>query len=443
MIELPTGVVMVMCLVACGKTDATRPPGATSQPSMRAIAAPSATSYGAPDASSAAPLEGCTVQSSETLDDHEGTPSAEGTQSVENVRIVANPAGTIVTWERQANYQIGDTWRAPVVAMRSNEGKFAATTFPVMSYAAASYGRIAPLGGTERFVTWGVRNMRGMELWKGVPKMSIRETGTEILTPPARSIATPNHQVRGLVASHGVAVVWASASSCFLNCESFGPPWLGVFSLTDPKAKPIKLLQPSKDGEDPVPALAMTESAGIVVYREKKALYRVWLDAKGAPTGPAVVVAEGEVGAPAVAMTNHGAVVMWAQRGDKSLPYALHWQRIERADVDKPSTLHTVTGTGSAFAPSLLVDEGRAWATWMEGDGGTKGEIRMASLPLEVSSPEHAVASIVVSTSEETNARDPEIAGSITAPQVVYAAFSKSRPGGVVRLATLHCGAKP
>jgi hypothetical protein len=413
------------------------------QPASATVVAVGAPRDAAP--AEAAVDRGCSLVARQAVDDGGGKPSEYGSEYVENLRLLASSDTNIVTWERQTQHQVGDPWRAPVIAIQKGAAPFSILELPVMAYAAATYGYAAPLSPTEPFVTWGVRNNHGFEVWSGIPKLEGVPGMQDVKTPALRWIATPYHQVKGFVQSNGIALGFANASSCFVDCESFGPRWLGTFSLTDAKAKPAKIAQPSEDNDAPALALAMGDAGGIAAYRDKKALRFVWLDAKGVPTSSTpIVFAEGDVGAPALAIAGKTALVVWAQRAKKSEPYTMMWQQLDYGAPLPPSAVkHAITGTGSAFAPGLLFDGKSAVLTWMEGDGESKGEIRMGMLRLNKEATETAIDSLAVSEAEEKNARDPEVSGTPERPVIAYSSFSSKRPGGLVRLAQLQCGTAP
>jgi hypothetical protein len=440
------GAWVCISLLSCKSTQGAKqggpPPATLPQSSATAIAVGSAQKVATP---AVAREPGCSIATRQAVDDGGGKPNENGGEFVENVRVVANNDVNVLTWERQTQHIMGDPWRAPVIAIQKGSAPFSILELPVLAYAAASYGYAGTLSPTEPFVTWGVRNYRGFEVWSGIPKLEGPPGMQLVKTKALRSFETTYHQVRGFVVSNGIALGMANASSCFVNCPSFGPLWIGTFSLTDAKAKPAKLAQPAEDNVAPALALAMGDTGGIAAYRDKNALRFVWLDAKGAPTsGTPIVFAEGDVGAPALALAGKTALLVWAQRATKTDAYTMMWQRLDYgATANAAKHAITSTGSGSAFAPGLVFDGKSAVVTWMEGDGESKGEVRMGMLPLNQEAGDSAIDSIVVSEADEKNARDPEISGTPQRPVIAYSAFSAKRPGGIVRLAQLQCGRAP
>jgi hypothetical protein len=84
----------------------------------------------------------------------------------------------------------------------------------------------------------------------------------------------------------------------------------------------------------------------------------------------------------------------------------------------------------------MLLEEGRGLLSWMEGDGSASGAIYAAEWRTGMTSLGEALR---ISDTAEANARDPELGGSVARATLVYATFSKARPGGNVRLAEVVC----
>jgi hypothetical protein len=184
------------------------------------------------------------------------------------------------------------------------------------------------------------------------------------------------------------------------------------------------------------PAIAMDERGGVGAYRIDGALSLVFVDAGGGLAAPPVEIDRGEVGAPALAVAEGRALVTWAKRASAKDPYVLHWMLLDLAARDIPAA-RTWATAGGAFAPTVVTDGTHAVIAWMEGDDGKRGKILVARTRLDRA---EALDGIPVSLDTEGNARDPEIAGPASAPTVVYAVFTKQRPGGVARLARVTCG---
>lgn len=125
--------------------------------------------------------------------------------------------------------------------------------------------------------------------------------------------------------------------------------------------------------------------------------------------------------------------------GDRLEPYEIRWARVEHGATAVPR-FEVLSTTESAFAPAVITNGVDAGIAWLEGDASGKGAVRAARLALDGKASPVAVA---VSPPDEPNARDPELSGTLDAPALVYTSISKTRPGGVVRLARLGCVGSP
>jgi len=259
-------------------------------------------------------------------------------------------------------------------------------------------------------------------------------------TPPARTVFTPRQYVKTFVASGDVALAIVIEGACDDICGACGAaPWRYALVTRglDPahKATARIVLAASDTDADKIdaPALAMTTSGGIAAFRTKGVLSYVWLDPAGKPIGDAIELDRGDVGAPAVGTAGGAAVLVWAKRNTKTEPYALHTARMLFRQALGP--VSTIPTKGSAFAPAVLAQDDGVAVAWMEGDSGTRGEIHLAR---DWSSKTFPSSDIVISGAE-TNARDPEISGTVAEPLVVWQSFTKERPAGVLRVARTFC----
>jgi hypothetical protein len=410
-------------------------PTATTEPSLLGSAAPAPAPAGASSEG-----RGCSLESSEVLDDKSGflqqmaVPAAE---KLESLRIAVSGTDTNVTWDRVAGPEFSDTYRAPVLARKEGAKPFVIREMPSMGTACSTYGYGAPLAEAGAFVTWGVANSRGLDLWDDIPQVDNFQT-----SPPKKFIETKGQYLNELVASGGFALVHSTFISwdpCLQQDsdpnqgEPKRTPWLGVYKLSEPNAPPKKITTPKKG--DVVPALAMGSEGGLAAYREGSQLQLVWLDSAGAMVSAPRMIAQGEVGAPAVALHGQRALIAWAQRPSKDAPYTLRWAVMPLRSAAPLQTRAGATET-PGFAPGVLLGAEQALITWTEGKGTSQGAVFAASFRPETN---ETLVPIRISAVAEPNARDSEVAGPIEAPTLVYASFTNARPGGVAKLAKLRC----
>jgi hypothetical protein len=436
--------VVGMCVLGCSRGDVSRPAVRT-EPSV--VQAPSALEAGASEAGPAPAASGgpvfCRVASApETIEDGEGKAASMGTTRLENVRVLADGDALVVTWERQSDFQIGDAWRAPVFAMRKGRGPFVVRQLPVSAHACATNGYAGVASTDAPLVAWGVADDMGFQLWKAPPAVTEVAGFHEVKTPPTSRRATPRQSLRGFVASRTVALATTADLSCDDGCSCLVSATNGLwtFDLAD-RRPPARLVSSPPSGRAPeVPALAMGAERGVAAWRVEGELYLAWLDGSGKPLGAPLRVDVGDVGAPALAIAGSRVVVVWARHDAAEAPYRLRWMLVEHgaSALPPPETLVTA---GSALAPAVLTDGKDAVFAWMEGDGGARGVVLAARVVLAHRSA--APRTVVVSSSDERNARDPELSGTVDAPVVAYSTFSSLRPGGVARVARLACGDGP
>src|SRR5262249_40450086 len=153
--------------------------------------------------------------------DGQGFRSEDGQTEVEDTRLLVDDATdtTIVTWERQSNYQMGDSFRSPMAAVRVKGGPFRVVEFPVEAYACATYGQISAHSSEHPLVTWGVSNTRGFELWKDVPQTSKDELGRRIpKTGSERTVFTKKQEIGAFAVSHDVVLAATLDGACDALC---------------------------------------------------------------------------------------------------------------------------------------------------------------------------------------------------------------------------------
>jgi hypothetical protein len=373
----------------------------------------------------------------ETVDDGGGKPDEDGTTKLENLRVLGDGESVVLTWERQSDFRSGDSWREPHAALRRGGATFRSVALPVRAYACATSGFVGPSSGAEPVVAWGVADTRAFEIWGELPKVSGTGAMDTVKTPALRTRPTHRQDLTSLVVSRNVALATTYDGTCEVLCSCRGPTSHGVwvYALSGaPMATRIAVAADDMHAPD-APALAMSKEAGVAAYRMAGALHVLWLDGDGKPVSSPVRLDEGDVGAPAVAIAGRRAVLAWARRDARGEPYRLRWLVVEHgaSTFAAPNVLATAE---SAFAPAVVTSGSELVLAWMEGDGATKGRVLAARIAVDRPA---SFAPVTVSSGDETNARDPELSGSVDAPVVAYGAFSKARPGGVARVATLAC----
>ena len=410
---------LVLMITACSKA---QPFTADAPPIASAVMTPSSSAAldRAPARTSCRVTDAIT-----TLDDH-----TNNQEALENLRVLAEGDTTIVTYERQSHYDVGDSWHAPVVAMRKGNGAFESTALSVDAYACATNGRIAPNSLTDPVLAWGVANKHGYQIWSSFPKAA--------KSPPARTIDTPRKEVSAFAASHGVAISITIDLAYEAFCVRGGTNakhgvWIHGFDNGSPVAESVFTSLYSAKAPD-APSIAMGERRGVFSYRDDGVLWVGFLGAPGKPSGKPLRLDTGAVGAPALAMMGEdAAVAVWARRASNDAPYRLVYARLEEGKSIAPLPIPMTTETG--FAPSVLADAKDMIVSWMDGDDAKKGAIHLA----RHSFAESTWPSVRVSPRSESNARDPELSGTVARPVVAYALFDKPREGGVVRIAESIC----
>ncbi len=450
-------VVLFACLVGCkhSTSDAGMPtsrasantslpaPSASSVPTPSAESATSPSASTAPSAATAPGSDACVIARSENIDDDGGKASDDGTTRLENARVQVDGDSTIVTWERQSDFKMGDSWRAPWLSIRRGTGTFGKREMPVRAYACATSGRAAPLSAAEPFVTWGQNNSTAFEIWRDLPTLTGPQGMETVSTPAARTLTTPTQSVRTLVANGNFALAstfdCAAPEPCAAACAN-PVQALWLFGIGPRKTKPVKLGTAKTINEQLVPALAISDVGALAAYRLDTTIYGRWIATDGVPLGKAFILDEGDVGAPALAMSGTRALAVWVKRVHKSGPYELRWLPLEYGKTESAEANAWIT-PGSAFAPAALLNGNQAVVAWMEGDGAARGTIFASRVSLADGATLRKP--VRVSTEAESNARDPELAGPIDTPTLIYSTFSKTRPGGLLRLAQLACPKAP
>lgn len=419
-------------LGACsrGSNESSKPVDASSRSEKKlAVAAPLVSSTATPSS-----LKCRLTSGPDTIDDGEGRGSAEGKIDLENVRVLANDKVAIVTWERQSNFMLGDSWREPHGTVLGGESH-RTVSFPVHAYACATYGFISPGTLTEPFVVWGQANTEAFETWSSLPQMNGGDTSPKrVITPPVRVTPTSRQSIGTFVASRDLILAETIDVGCEQRCNCSAPSAssLWLYSVHPARRWSKRIMATSDTAKRPnAPALAVNEQGGAMAYRSGDTVYLAWLDGAGVPK-PAVKLDSGDVGAPALSVFGHEAVIVWASRASKADRYRLRWMRVVMGEPPAPP--ETIETAGAAYAPAVLADEKTTTLAWMEGDSGRAGDIHISRV--RTGSP--VVDSLVVSTGEP-NARDPELSASAAAPFLVYSTFTKDRPGGVVRYARISC----
>lgn len=206
--------------------------------------------------------------------------------NAENVRVLGDDTRTIVVWERQSDFRMGDSWRAPMAAVRHGVDAFRVVEFPVHAYACATSGRIAPGTMTEPLITWGVDNSAGYETWRSVPKSKKDATGRIVLTARSdRTVPTRKQQVNEFAAARDVAVARTFDLGCEPLCScGVGKSTYGllVYPIGPTGAAPTRLAtSPSYEQAPDAPAIAMGEAGGVAAYRMASWLFLTWLDVRG------------------------------------------------------------------------------------------------------------------------------------------------------------------
>lgn len=413
------------CLAACGRPPAPGPAKVVTAPVVEVAAAPV-------DAGSApAPTSSCSLTDARTIDDNHGTATAEGSMALHDVRILANDDGTVVTWTRTAQFNVGDTWRSPYAAVASGPMPFKLVDLPVEAYACATYGSVAPNTPAMPFVFWGVENTNAFEQFSALPAVKTDANGIHAsYTTPTRQVVTPHQDVDVFVASHDVAFAKLTDMSCDSGCmcsDSWKEAlWLRSLDPKRPFAAKVA------GGKVDAPAFALDDKGGIAAWRNAGEIFWLRTSGDGKPTGVGVSFAKGDVGAPAVAMAGDDAIVVWASRPSKDSAYALSWMRIDSAGLaSKPAPIATA---GSAFAPAVIANPQEMVLAWMEGDGGRGGEIHVVRAPIAGPIPQSTVVS-----GDEPNARDPELSGTVENAAIVWSTFTKEKAAGILRVAHAQC----
>jgi hypothetical protein len=185
-------------------------------------------------------------------------------------------------------------------------------------------------------------------------------------------------------------------------------------------------------------AVAVRGAEVAVAFRTPRAVLMPRWTASAVVPAP-TTVAEGEVGAPAMAWRGDEVVMVWAQRASPASPYALHavqWNPSTSPRPPAPTAL--ATGAASAFAPALLARGAQLVLAWMEGDDRA-AVVRVGSTRQSIG---HAVDHAIAVSAAGRNARDPELAGSSDRAWIAWSEYPGGRcreqSSGVVRASPLR-----
>lgn len=406
-------------LIGCSRTSEPAPPKAAVVSPPVIEVAPTV------DAGPAPRPTGCALVDDTNLDDGEGKVEDWGSMALDNVRILESESQTFVTWTRQAQPHTGDWYQSPHSAVRTGTDPFKQVSLPTNSYACATYGIAAPNTPEFPFAFWGVMNTNAFEQYRDLPAVK----NTSEYTKADRYVVTPKQDVATFVASRDMALANVTDMSCDIGCQC-SESWKDALWLRslDPK-KPFATRVATAKVD--APAFSLTDKGGVAAWRQKgpssSELFFLLVGADGKPSGKATSFAKGDVGAPAVAMSGNDAVIVWASRPDKTSPYRLQWMKAGQAP--KP-----IATTGAAYAPAILADDKEMVLAWMEGDGGTTGEIHLVRALVD-----GPVGASSVVSGNEPNARDPELSGTIAKPAIVWQTFTKEKAAGILRVAHAEC----
>ncbi len=382
---------------------------------------------------------------------------------LQNLRVAANGAGALLTWERLNQPDTGDSSQVGFGATTANDGADLETVvLPARAYAAAEYTTLAPstIEGHLDFFACGVAGgsefraySAGLAAWKGIKVFE--DLGPE----PWLAKALPFMLMEALVAAPNVpvAVIGGIETPCanryycpqlFEPVKERGfPKSLRSLSLLGKQAHSEILFRgtihsPKKSF---APSVAAWGDRGLVAFRVDDQLKAQWITLDGKPDGKAFVVGPGgDIGAPAVAFAGEHAFVVWAYRARAADTYRLWVARVANEMVDLARPLDT--GTGNAFAPGIATQGDSLVVVWMQGDGGKKGTVRLGRIALGDIDTEHAqvpVRAIEVQTPDDGNRRDPEVAVAGDHVYVTWSDFTTNKTGvPVLRILNCAPGAK-
>jgi hypothetical protein len=264
----------------------------------------------------------------DTIDDGNGRGSEYGREALENVRVLADASTSIVTWERQTEHTVGDSWRSPVLAIRRAGEKHRIVALPVMAYACATYGYAA------RPMSQGVW-LRSLDS-KSPFAVQLAKAGRD--DKPADALAIVLGDGGGAAAYRfggALHIVWLDASG-------------------RPRGAPARF----DDGDVGAPALALAGSDVIIVWAKREAKtdpYRLRL-VRATPekplSPPQVLPTTANAFAPAILATETALVLAWME-GDASRTGEIHVARTSVAEPSLVGSLVVSTGEANARDPEL------------------------------------------------------------------------------------------
>jgi hypothetical protein len=378
--------------------------------------------------------------------------------ALQNLRIAADAQGALLTWERLNTPDTGDSFQVGFGALvGSSDADVVTVAMPARAYASAAYTTVAPstIEGHLDFVAHGVAGKSdfrtyaaGLRAWKGIkifedegPKP--RQTATPPFGP-AESLAVAPKVPLALLA--GIETPCGNRYDCpelFEPVEQRGfPKSLRTLSFVANRAYSEILFKGTiKTPKKPfLPAVATSGERGLVAYRVDDQLRAQWVTLDGKAAGDALSVGpSGDVGAPTVTMSGDLAYVIWANRVRAADGYRLWVARIARNGVELTAPLDT--GTQSAFAPAVAAHNDELVVTWMQGDGGRRGTIRLGRVSIISIAPGHdaiPMHAIEPQTPDDGNRRDPEIAIDGDRTYLAWSDFT-ARTSGIPVLRVLEC----
>lgn len=381
--------------------------------------------------------------------------------SLANLRVAADVHGAVVTWHALDMPEMGDSSQvAEAVFLKRGEGDDSDTpiVLPARAYAAAAYTQVVAtkIGEELDLLTYGVAGATSFVAFKDGPKPWKKNTDPFLAAPPSswyRDVHLKFSFEEALVAAQTMplAVLGGAEAPCagWYVCPTFeaaqgkGLPKSVRSLFLPPKGHVSEVLYKgtAKLPEKPfVPTVAGAPDGerAFAMFRVDKALHGVWFDKNG-KMGASFVVWEGtQVGAPAVAFVGGTPHAVWVARTTAQEPYKLY---VARIGADKTELVREVdTGGANTMAPAIAEANGAIVVAYMVGDNGTKGRVFLHTLAAPLAAgTEPLVLSAPVTTSEEGNHRDPELASAAGRLYLVWSNFTKKKGVGTPMLQELTC----
>ena len=298
----------------------------------------------------------------------------------------------------------------------------------------ATAGHIAPLryGEELRSVVWGVGNKQAVELLPREPKLVESKGMVNGLVPtePLRSLATEAQWLLQLQAAGEIAAALSEELDSSDNVTA-----AIAFGLGEPSFTSVVAKVPEGQTLDDLSVASLPKGSALG-YRHGGRRVLAWIDASGKPIGSPISFGSQHSEHLAMTMSNDTLVMVWAERADEGQPLELKLATAPFGGA--PSASQALKTSASAFAPTLLAEGNDLLIAWAEGDDST-GAIFAAKTSLQ--SPSLTKAS-KLSNTNETNAREPVLAGTPKAPKLAYLSKTKP-PGGGIQFAELECSDLP